>query len=256
MDSIACLPIVLEMISRKEFDMSGKYKITCPAFVFLLIMVSGCAAPMSEPGLPPAPTQTAISTTPTATAILSTSTPTATSLPSNTPTPEKILLTFTKNAFCRTGPGVEYFDKGSFDLGASAEAQGRNDAEPRWWYMLMENGDHCWVSDSTVGSNPQAESLPVQLPEKSLPLTPADVWADRVCKPGKGFAVTLNWTASHTADGYYVYLNGVLHQDVTRGTQTSYVLKLPLNEPASYAFEAYNSIGYGERITFDDPGCP
>jgi hypothetical protein len=244
------------IVSLERNVMLRKSMFTQLTLSFLLIIVSGCNAPTNDPGLPPAPTQPAISTTPTATLVLPTTTPTTMPLPSNTPTPAKIFLTFTKNAFCRKGPGVEYFDKGSFDLGVSAEAQGRNDTEPRWWYMLMENGDHCWVSDSTVESNPQAESLPVQLPEKSLPITPADVWADRVCKPGKGFSVTLNWTASSTADGYYVYLNGELHQDVTRGTQTSYVLKLPLNEPASYAFEAYNSIGYGERITFDDPGCP
>jgi hypothetical protein len=233
--------------------MSRKFVITQLVLTTLMIMVSGCTT--RNPGLPPAPTEAIASATLTVTAIVPTASSTATMTPAHTSTPEKILLTFTKNAFCRHGPGVEYFDKGSFDLGASAEAQGRNDAEPRWWYMLMENGDHCWVSDSTVEPNPQAESLPVQLPEKSLPITPADVWIDRVCKPGKGFAVTFNWTASSTADGYYIYLNGELHQDVTRGTQTSYVLKLPLNEPASYAFEAYNSIGNGERITFDDPGC-
>ncbi len=236
--------------------MLRKSAFTQLALSVLMITVSGCSAATVSTGLPSAPTEAIASATFTAIAVIPTASSTATVPPASTPTPDKVLLTFSKNAFCRTGPGVEYFDKGSFDLGASAEAQGRNDAEPRWWYMLMENGDHCWVSDSTVESNPQAESLPVQLPQKSLPLTPQDVWADRVCKPGKGFAVTLNWTASTTADGYYVYLNGALHQDVTRGTQTSYVLKLPLNEPASYAFEAYNSIGYGQRITFDDPGCP
>jgi hypothetical protein len=29
-----------------------------------------------------------------------------------------------------------------------------------------------------------------------------------------------------------------------------------MNEPVSYAFEAYDSIGYGERFIIDDPGCP
>jgi len=51
-------------------------------------------------------------------------------------------------------------------------------------------------------------------------------------------------------------LNGEQIQDITRGTQKSYVIKLPMNEPVSYALEAYNSVGTGEQIGFDDPGCP
>jgi hypothetical protein len=87
--------------------------------------------------------------------------------------------------------------------------------------------------------------------------TPTDLWADRVCNPKKGgFAVTLNWTPSSTADGYYVYLNGELIQQIKKPTRTSYVIKLPMNEPVSYALEAYNSIGSGERLTIEDPGCP
>ena len=96
-----------------------------------------------------------------------------------------------------------------------------------------------------------------QPPAPGLPLTPPDLWADRICKPQKGgFAVTLNWTPSSSADGYYVYLNGELIQNIRKPTRTSYVISLPMHEPVSYALEAYNSNGTGERITFNDPGCP
>lgn len=236
--------------------MLRKNLITKFACSILLIALSSCSTASGDDALPSAPTETTIAATFTLTAVVPTASSTATASPTDTPAPEKIMLTFTKNAFCRKGPGVTYFDKGSFNQGDTAQAEGRNDTEPRWWYMLMENGDHCWVSDSTVDPNEQAESLPVQLPEKSLPQTPPDVWADRVCKPGKGFAVTLNWTASSSADGYYVYVNGEQIQDITRGTQTSYVIKLEMNTPVSYALEAYNDIGAGEQIVFEDPGCP
>jgi hypothetical protein len=226
------------------------------AFFILMITASGCSTAKGNDSLPPAPTKMIAPATFTLTVVIPTASATVTASPTDTPVPEKIMLTFTKNAFCRKGPGVTYFDKGSFNQGDTAQAEGRNDSEPRWWYMLMENGDHCWISDSTVEANPQAESLPIQLPEKSLPQTPPDVWADRVCKPGKGFAVTLNWTASSTADGYYVYVNGEQIQDITRATQTSYVIKLEMNTPVSYALEAYNSVGAGEQIIFEDPGCP
>jgi hypothetical protein len=45
-------------------------------------------------------------------------------------------------------------------------------------------------------------------------------------------------------------------QDIGRGTQTSYVIKLPMNQPVSYALEAYNNVGTGEPISIEDPGCP
>jgi hypothetical protein len=227
---------------------------------FLMIAVFGCNLANSGTSLPPSPTAVQPVSTETAEVIATAAvevppTVAPTESPTETPAPKAVSLTFIKDAYCRKGPGVQYFDKGSFNNGAVAQAEGRNDTEPRWWYMLMQNGDHCWVSDSTVQPNAEAEALPVQLPEKPLPETPSDVYADRVCKSG-GFSVTLNWTASNTADGYYVYLNGEMIQDITKGTQTSYVIKLPLNEPVSYALEAYNKVGTGEQIVLQDPGCP
>ena len=226
---------------------------------FLMITISGCVPTNSAASLPTTPTAVILPTSTETVAVtatidvLPTSTPTAS--PTEVPALEKVPLTFTKNAFCRKGPGMQYFDIGSFKQGDTAQAQGRNDTEPRWWYMLMSNGDHCWVSDTTVKPDKEAEALPIQKPEQSLPETPSDVYADRVCKKG-GFAVTLNWTPSSTADGYYVYLNGEQIQDITRGTQKSYVIKLPMNEPVTYALEAYNKVGAGEQIVLQDPGCP
>jgi hypothetical protein len=240
--------------------MSRKSTIPQLLLSFLMITISGCNIPAtsaaSQPASPTAVILPVSTETAAATATIDvppTATPTAS--PTEAPAPKQVSLTFAKDAFCRKGPGVQYFDKGSFKQGATAQADGRNDTEPRWWYLLMSNKDHCWVSDTTVQPNAEAEALPVQLPQKSLPETPSDVYADRVCKAG-GFAVTLNWTASNTAEGYYVYLNGEQIQDITRGTQTSYVIKLPMNEPVSYALEAYNKVGTGEQIGFDDPGCP
>jgi len=237
-------------------------KSTIPQFLLSLVMITilGCnltnSVATSVPPSPVAVVQQPVATdtaAPTATVEIP---PTAapTESPTETPAPKSVSLTFVKDAFCRKGPGMQYFDKGSFNNGATAQAEGRNDVEPRWWYMLMQNGDHCWVAGITVKPNPDAEALPIQKAEKSLPETPSDLYADRVCKAG-GFAVTLNWTPSNTADGYYVYLNGEVIQDITKGTQKSYVIKLPKNEPQSYGLEAYNDIGTGEQIILEDPGC-
>jgi hypothetical protein len=229
---------------------------------FLTITILGCglidsaaSLPTTSPTAVEQPVSTATAVAAATIAIPPTALPSPTVPPTEVPAPKQVPLTFTKDAFCRKGPGVQYFDKGSFKQGNTAQADGRSDTEPRWWYMLMSNGDHCWVSDTTVKPDAEAEALPIQKPEQSLPETPSDVYADRVCKKG-GFAVTLNWTPSNTADGYYVYLNGEQIQDITKGTQKSYVIKLPMNEPVTYALEAYNNVGTGEAITLQDPGCP
>ena len=132
--------------------------------LFLMIAISGCVPTNSATSLPTSPTavrspvsaETAIVTA--TIDVLPTASPSPTASPTEVPVHKKFPLTFTKDAFCRKGPGVQYFDIGSFKQGDTAQAQGRNDTEPRWWYMLMSNGDHCWVADTTVKPDKDAEA--------------------------------------------------------------------------------------------------
>jgi hypothetical protein len=222
---------------------------------FLMLTVPGCSSAATSTTQPP----TAVAVTVDVSTEEAVVTATATVILTSTVTPalEKVMLTFTKDAFCRKGPSVQYFDVGSFNQGDTTQAEGRNDTDPRWWYVLMANGvEHCWVSESTVQPRAEAEALPIQLAEKALPETPSDFSIiNRVCKAG-GFANTLGWTASSNVDGYYVYLNGEQIQDIVKETQTSYINKAPMNQPITYELEAYNNIGFGERVLIEDPGCP
>jgi hypothetical protein len=63
---------------------------------------------------------------------------------------------FSMNAFCRNGPNLAYENVTEFLQGQSVQIDGRNQDEPRWWWVLIpDSSDHCWVSDSTgsaVGS--------------------------------------------------------------------------------------------------------
>jgi hypothetical protein len=237
--------------------MPGKPILPLLLLSFLALGTSACSPVDTAPS--PQPSPAAIGSGPATDPVYPSPTPTLVPPPplhASSPTPEEIVLTFAKDAFCRKGPGVEYFDSGSFNRGDSTQAEGRSESDPRWWYVVMADGKgRCWVSDATVEPNEAAEALPVRIPQAALPQTPPDVWPDRICKPN-GFVVTLNWTPSGTADGYYVYINSELVQIIKKPDRTSYVMKLPKNEPVSYALEAYNSVGYGERIVFDDPGCP
>lgn len=59
-------------------------------------------------------------------------------------------FTFSKNAFCRKGPSVDYEDVTAFLQHQSVQIDGRNQDEPRWWWVLIPGSSgHCWVSDST-----------------------------------------------------------------------------------------------------------
>jgi hypothetical protein len=165
-------------------------------------------------------------------------------------------MTLLTDAFCRKGPGQQYFDYGIAPAGSSVQAEARSDTVPRWWWVVREAGGHCWVSDETVYTDPLAEWLRIQPPEFALPHTPTDLWAERICNKKKGgFAVKLHWTPSADALGYYVYFNGVLHQDIINEQQEDYTLKLPLNEAVSYGLQAYNDIGLGDAVILQDEGC-
>ncbi len=59
-------------------------------------------------------------------------------------------FTFSKNAFCRKGPSADYEDLTAFPQSQSVQIDGRNQDEPRWWWVLIPGtSGHCWVSDST-----------------------------------------------------------------------------------------------------------
>ena len=54
------------------------------------------------------------------------------------------------NAFCRLGPSVKYEKVATFLKQQSVQIDGRNQNNPRWWWVLIPvSGNHCWVSDST-----------------------------------------------------------------------------------------------------------
>lgn len=118
--------------------------------------------PLPEP--PPHP-ESGITATPTFT-------PTAT--PTFTPTAPASIPTFTfsKNAFCRKGPSTAYDDVTAFLQGQSVQIDGRNQDEPRWWWVLIPSSSgHCWVSDSTGSTSGSLDGVKV-VSAPPLPPTP------------------------------------------------------------------------------------
>lgn len=91
----------------------------------------------------------------------------------NTP-PAKPLLTFKLNAFCRIGPGTVYPDAGSFEKGQQTQIDGRNDQDPRWWWVQkLNSNDHCWVSYITGDTSGPVDAVPLQAAPSPPPPTKA-----------------------------------------------------------------------------------
>ena len=184
-------------------------------------------------------------------------TPVVVPLYTDTPAPKTpINLTFTKNAFCRKGPSALYRDVSSFKQGDTAQADGRNEDDPRWWWVQVPNSTkHCWVSHITVETNNLAEVLPIQPTESlELPEIPTDfVISQRICSQN-GYALKLAWTASAGAEGYSLYRNG---EEIAgfKAHQTVYQEKPPINKTLLYELEAFNDNGFSERLSVED-SCP
>ncbi len=86
------------------------------------------------------------------------------------------MFTVDQNAFCRKGPGSAYDDVTAFLQGQSVQIEGRNQVEPRWWWVLVpDTSAHCWISDSTGSAEGLLEDVQVvaapPLPEPTLACT-------------------------------------------------------------------------------------
>jgi len=83
-------------------------------------------------------------------------------------------FTFSTNAFCRLGPSIKYGKAATFLELQSVQIEGRNQDDPRWWWVLMsDSDDHCWVSDSTGSAVGSLEDLEI-LADPPLAIEPVD----------------------------------------------------------------------------------
>jgi hypothetical protein len=180
-------------------------------------------------------------------------------IPLYTDTPQAptfVILTFAKNAFCRKGPGTLYKDVTGFKKGDTTQVDGRNELDPRWWWVQIPNStEHCWVSGITVEPNDQAEGLPIQpVAFLELPSAPSGfVINKRVCSQN-GSSLKLAWTKSVGADGYTLYRNGI-EIATFKSSQTVYQENPPTNKSLRYELEAFNTNGFSERLVVEDR-CP
>ena len=116
-------------------------------------------------------------------------------------------FTFLKNAFCRKGPGLAYVDVNAFPELQSVQIDGRNQDEPRWWWVLIPgSSEHCWVSDSTGSAAGSLEDLDIVAAPPLIISPVEDQPKAKVCSKDLGeracVAAGGTWTTSAVGPSY------------------------------------------------------
>lgn len=188
------------------------------------------------------------------TPVLPEASPTPTALPSPTPVPQLPAITFTKNAFCRKGPGTAYFDLTAFEAGKTADIVGRNE-QGSWWLVQVPGSEQrCWVADS-VGDKTGDLSLTPLEPTPVLPDAPGGFNDSSACSPNlKTREVKLAWVDSPNESGYRLYRNGVLLTTLGANV-TVYVDNVAADKSFSYEIEAINTFGASARQATEVSAC-
>lgn len=157
---------------------------------------------------------------------------------------------FTRNANCREGPGTAYRVITSLLQGQTVPIDGRNETST-WWWVVLSNGAHCWVSGVTVDVAGPVDDVPVV---PAVPPPPADLAASTSCQRNT-YSVTLTWfDAAENETGYYVYRDGN-RVDTLGPNSASYDENFVGRDSHTYSVEAFNSVGSSERATVE-VSCP
>ena len=188
------------------------------------------------------------------TPVLPEASPTPTAIPTPTAAPQLPTITFTKNAFCRKGPGTAYFDLTAFEAGKTADVVGRNE-QGSWWLVQVPGSEQrCWVADS-VGDKTGDLSLAPLEPTPVLPDAPGGFNDSSACSPNlKTRDVKLAWVDSPNESGYRLYRNGVLLTTLGANV-TVYVDTVAADKSFSYEIEAINTFGASARQTTEVSAC-
>lgn len=108
-------------------------------------------------------------------------------------------FTFAENAFCRSGPSLQYQKVATFLAHQEVQIVGRNQGELRWWLVSIPETDaECWVSDATGSADGELEELEIVVP-------PPPISADQ-CSSGLSESACLaaggTWAGKDTPTPY------------------------------------------------------
>jgi hypothetical protein len=240
------------------------YKISGITLVATLVLtacnlVASTATPVSATAtqaaaaspIPPTATQPpAVTATPAPTA---TTAPTATLAPTAT-TQQTAQVIPSVNAFCRKGPGTDYYEITYLTLGTPYNVLGRNSLNT-WWLVQASANVTCWEGDSGSTLLGPVDQSPVAL-VPILPVTPATFVETNTCNTSAHtLDVTFNWSAVSNVTGYRIFRNSTQITDAG-STATSFSdPNAPTGTNLVYGLEAHNDYGVAPLITVSVPTC-
>jgi uncharacterized protein YraI len=182
-------------------------------------------------------------------------------------------FTFDKNGNCREGPATLYAVVTAFVAGQQLPIDGRN-ADNSWFWLRMQDGDHCWASAGTgVAQGPfgstnviQPPPPPVittevppqvattQAPPQQPPPAPGGFNVQTLECTSEIYKVRLSWQDVSGEGGYRVYRDGGLIF-TTSANATFYDDTSPDYSAHGYRVDAFNGAGATSSAVQNSEGC-
>jgi hypothetical protein len=158
------------------------------------------------------------------------------------------------NAYCRKGPGSDYYEITYLQQGTAYNVIGRNSLNT-WWLVQAPANVTCWMGDPGATQQGPVDQASIALIQP-LPATPAKFVDSYLCNTTlHTLRVAFNWSAVANVTGYRIYRNGTQITD-TGSTATSYSdTSAPTGVNLVYGLEAHNDYGVAARNTVSVPSC-
>ena len=244
------------------------YKLTGTTFVVAIFLAS-CNLPSSSvPPATAAATQPPVAspvapsaTQPPVPAATNVTVPTATATVASTATPAPTATTQLTaqvvpsiNAYCRKGPGSDYYEITFLQSGTAYNVVGRNSLNT-WWLVQAPGNLTCWMGDpGATQQGPVDQAVIAQA--QPLPVTPATFVDSVTCNATlHTLSVAFNWSTVANATGYRIFRNGTQITDVAPPATAFTDASAPQGTNLVYGLEAHNDYGVAPRISVSVPSC-
>jgi hypothetical protein len=150
-------------------------------------------------------------------------------------------------AYCRKGPGTDYFAITFLQAGDNYNVIGQNGLHT-WWLVQVPGNVTCWMGDPTTVTQGPVDTVPI-LPAPPLPSSAGSFANTSHCDPVLNtLTVWLTWTPAQGETGYNIYRNGSLIAQMGQ-KDISYTDNAPRGVNLKYQIEAINDYGASSRQT-------
>ncbi len=225
---------------------------------FILASCNAAGAPPADATL--TATRAPLAPTPTLTPVptlTGTALPVPTATATEPPTPTLQLTPQVNpgmNAYCRKGPGTDYFAITFLQAGTSYNVIGQ-DGTNTWWLVQASGNVTCWVGDPTsVMQGPVWQVSVVMVPP--LPQASSSFAATYTCDPkNHSLKVAFDWAPVRNVTGYRIYQNGNLLVELGPTNKAYQDNSAPLAVDLVYKLVTFNDYGVSPGVSATVTSC-